>query len=81
MDISCLHQGSVVLANKPERVSKLVGQLEQTAHKGSLTVHEAQVLLGWFNCASGFCAGRPFKVIMQTLTRVIAHMNLYRPSP
>ena len=60
MDISCLHQGTVVLTNKPDRIEKLMGKLGVVEKSGSVTVHEAQVLLGWFNFASGFYAGKPF---------------------
>ena len=73
MDVSCLHQGTVVLANKAERIEKLLNKLKRLEESGSVSVHEAQVLLGWFNFASGFYAGKPFKLIMRTLTRVIAH--------
>ena len=62
-----------MLANKPERIDKLLNKLKRVEESGSVTVHEAQVLLGWFNFASGFYAGKPFKLIMRTLTRVIAH--------
>ena len=78
MDISCLHQGTVVLTNKPERIDKLVAKLKRVEESGSVTLREAQVLLGWFNFASGFYAGKPFKLIMRTLTRVISHDS---PSP
>ena len=73
MDVSCLHQGTVVLANKVERIEKLLSKLKRVEESGSVSVHEAQVLLGWFNFASGFYAGKPFKLMMRTLTRVIAH--------
>ncbi|CAE7232143.1 unnamed protein product, partial [Symbiodinium pilosum] len=53
MDISCLHQGTVVLTNKPERIDKLVAKLKRVEESGSVTLREAQVLLGWFNFASG----------------------------
>ena len=75
MDVSCLHQGTVVLANKVERIEKLLSRLRRVEESGSVSVHEAQVLLGWFNFASGFYAGKPFKLMMRTLTRVIAHDN------
>ena len=75
MDVSCLHQGTVVLANKAERIEKLMSKLRRLEESGSVSVHEAQVLLGWFNFASGFYSGKPFKLIMRTLTRVIAHDN------
>ena len=75
MDVSCLHQGTVVLANKAECIEKLMSKLKRLEESGSVSVHEAQVLLGWFNFASGFYAGKPFKLIMRTLTHVIAHDN------
>ena len=73
MDISCLHQGTVVLANKPDRIEKLMSKLKRVEQAGSVTIHEAQVVLGWFNFASGFYAGKPFKLMMRTLTRVVGH--------
>ena len=78
MDISCLRQGAVVLTNKPKRIDKLLTKLKSVEESGSVTVREAQVLLGWFNFASGFYAGKPFKLMMRALTRVIAHDS---PSP
>ena len=57
----------VVLANKFERIEKLLSRLRRVEESESVSVHEPQVLLGWFNFASGFYAGKPFKLMMPHL--------------
>ncbi|CAE7269755.1 unnamed protein product [Symbiodinium sp. CCMP2592] len=61
LDISRLHEGAAVLANKEGRVKRISEMLGSIFDKGALGRHEAQVLLGLLNYASGFFAGRSLK--------------------
>ncbi|CAE7351971.1 dnaJ [Symbiodinium sp. CCMP2592] len=61
LDVSRLHEGVAVLANKEGRVKRIAEMLGNIFDRGTLGRHEAQVLLGLLNYASGFFAGRSLK--------------------
>lgn len=58
LDLSALHLGTLVLANKPGRIERITQLLSEHSRRGTMTLHEAQVLHGLFRHACGFFAGR-----------------------
>ena len=61
LDLSQLTSQTVVLSNKPGRTDRIVQKLQEVAQAGSIHKHEAQVLRGLLQFASGFYAGRGLK--------------------
>eukprot|EP00439_Symbiodinium_sp_Y106_P035094 s7797_g4.t1 len=61
LDLSQLASQTVVLSNKPGRTDRIVQKLQEVAQAGSINKHEAQVLRGLLQFASGFYAGRGLK--------------------
>ena len=61
LDLSQLTSQTVVLSNKPGRTDRIVQMLQEVAQAGSINKHEAQVLRGLLQFASGFYAGRGLK--------------------
>ena len=61
LDLSQIQSQVVVLSNKPGRVERISQRLGEIAGAGTICKHEAQVLRGLLQFASGFYAGRGLK--------------------
>ena len=61
LDLSQVQSQTVVLSNKPGRVDRILHRLSEISAAGSISKHEAQVLRGLLQFASGFYAGRGLK--------------------
>ncbi|CAE7552346.1 unnamed protein product [Symbiodinium necroappetens] len=61
LDLSQIQSQVVVLANKPGRAERISQKLGEIATAGRINRHEAQVLRGLLQFASGFYAGRGLK--------------------
>ena len=61
LDLSQLASQTIVLSNKPGRTDRIVQKLQEVAEAGNINKHEAQVLRGLLQFASGFYAGRGLK--------------------
>ena len=61
LDLSQIQSQVVVLANKPGRAERISQKLGEIAVAGRINKHEAQVLRGLLQFASGFYAGRGLK--------------------
>ena len=58
LDLSRITDSTVVLANKPGRLERIVDRFKLVQTSGAISKHEAQVLRGLLQFASGFFAGR-----------------------
>ncbi|CAE7211849.1 unnamed protein product, partial [Symbiodinium sp. KB8] len=61
LDLSQIQSQVVILANKPGRAERISQKLGEIATAGRINRHEAQVLRGLLQFASGFYAGRGLK--------------------
>ena len=61
LDLSQIQGQTVVLSNKPGRVDRIVQRFSEISNAGFISKHEAQVLRGLLQFASGFYAGRGLK--------------------
>ena len=57
LDLSCLHLGRLMVANKPGRLEKMKALLLEIKSRGRISKAEAQTLQGLLNYASGFFLG------------------------
>ena len=72
LDLSCLGRGTIVLANKPGRIERIVELLDKCKARGFMSRHEAQVLLGLLNFAAGFYAGQALRPTCCDLNAIIS---------
>eukprot|EP00439_Symbiodinium_sp_Y106_P005317 s10015_g1.t1 len=64
LDLSQLASQTIVLSNKPGRTDRIVQKLQEVAEAGNINKHEAQVLRGLLQFASGFYAGRGARALV-----------------
>ncbi|CAE6961575.1 unnamed protein product [Symbiodinium sp. CCMP2592] len=70
-----LAKGTVVLANKQGRIERIVDRLQEISLKGEIRRHEAQVIQGLLQYASGFYAGRSLKHASHILARIVGGLH------
>ncbi|CAE7480278.1 unnamed protein product [Symbiodinium necroappetens] len=71
VSVAELHRGSLVLANKPGRLERLVELFGQVKSDGAITKHMGQVLVGLLRFAAGSCTGMSLKHVCADLNRMI----------
>ena len=76
LDLSCLDRGTIVLANKPGRIERIVELLNKCKARGFMSRHEAQVLLGLLNFAAGFYAGQALRPTCCDLNAIISGASI-----
>ena len=71
VSVAELHRGSLVLANKPGHLERLVELFGQVKAEGAITTHMGQVLVGLLRFAAGSCTGMSLKHVCADLNRMI----------
>ena len=74
LDLGAFCCGEIVMANKPGRVERISELLNEVSTKNHCSRHEAQVLAGLLNYASGFYAGRSLRHSCSSLHCVASGM-------
>ena len=64
IQLSSLHSGSFVLANKPSRIEKIVKMLDDVSQSGTLSKAQAAEIQGHLNFASGFFLSKALKFLL-----------------
>ena len=75
LQLSSLEQGKVVLANKQGRIERIIERMQEIASKGEIRRHEAQVLQGLLQYASGFYSGRALKHASHVLAKISSGLH------
>ena len=78
VDLSKVAVGQVILANKPGRIDKICEFVDSIDREGTMSRHQAQVLLGLLNFACGFYHGRALRYLCKDLIGVVAGGSLER---
>ena len=71
VSVAELHQGTLVLSNKPGRLERLIELFSQVKADGAITKHMGQVLVGLLGFAAGSCTGMSLKHVCADLNRMI----------
>ncbi|CAE7217520.1 unnamed protein product [Symbiodinium sp. CCMP2456] len=71
LNLESVSQGEVSLSNKQGRIERIIDRLQEISLKGEIKRHDAQVLQGLLQYASGFYAGRSLKHASHILARVV----------
>ncbi|CAE7239643.1 unnamed protein product, partial [Symbiodinium sp. CCMP2456] len=69
LNLENVSQGEVSLSNKQGRIERIIDRLQEISLKGEIKRHDAQVLQGLLQYASGFYAGRSLKHASHILAR------------
>ena len=64
IQLSALHRGSFVLANKEGRIPKIISMLERAKAQGSISKNEAAEIQGHLNFASGFFLSKSLRFLL-----------------
>ncbi|CAE7839764.1 unnamed protein product, partial [Symbiodinium necroappetens] len=75
LQLSSFGQGKVVLANKQGRIERIIERMQEIAAKGEIRRHEAQVLQGLLQYASGFYSGRALKHASHVLAKISSGLH------
>ena len=75
LDLGQVDLGCVTLSNKQGRIERIIDRLQEISAKGEITRHEAQVLQGLLQYASGFFAGRSLRHACHILARIVAGLH------
>ena len=78
LDLGQVELGHVTLSNKQGRIERIIDRsdrLQEISTKGEITRHEAQVLQGLLQYASGFFAGRSLRHACHILARIVAGLH------
>ena len=75
LQLSSLGQGKVVLANKQGRIERIIERMQEIAAKCEIRRHEAQVLQGLLQYASGFYSGRALKHASHVLAKISSGLH------
>ena len=75
LQLSSFGEGKVVLANKQGRIERIIDRMQEIAARGEIRRHEAQVLQGLLQYASGFYSGRALKHASHVLAKISSGLH------